>query len=68
MISSAAPSVSRDIIIGDPASCVLDAALTQAKGTLAKVFGWYDSEWGYTNRLPDLTALVADDRSDRPEA
>ena len=55
-----APIVSRDVI-GDPASCVFDPALTQASGTLAKVFGWYDNEWGYTNRLLDLTALVADD-------
>jgi glyceraldehyde 3-phosphate dehydrogenase len=52
------PIVSRDII-GDPSSCVLDAGLTQAGGTLAKVFGWYDNEWGYTNRLLDLSMLVA---------
>ena len=51
------PIVSRDII-GDPSSCVLDAGLTQANGTLAKVFGWYDNEWGYSNRLVDLTVLV----------
>jgi glyceraldehyde 3-phosphate dehydrogenase len=57
---SKAPIVSRDVI-GDPASCVFDPALTQANGTLAKVFGWYDNEWGYTNRLLDLTALEADD-------
>ncbi|MCX5173351.1 type I glyceraldehyde-3-phosphate dehydrogenase [Streptomyces antibioticus] len=57
---SEAPIVSRDVI-GDPSSCVFDPALTQANGTLAKVFGWYDNEWGYTNRLLDLTALVADD-------
>ena len=57
---SKAPIVSRDVI-GDPSSCVFDPALTQAHGTLAKVFGWYDNEWGYTNRLLDLTALVADD-------
>ncbi|MET9895329.1 type I glyceraldehyde-3-phosphate dehydrogenase [Streptomyces sp. NPDC006465] len=55
-----APIVSRDVI-GDPSSCIFDPALTQANGTLAKVFGWYDNEWGYTNRLLDLTALVADD-------
>jgi glyceraldehyde 3-phosphate dehydrogenase len=52
------PIVSRDII-GDPNSCVLDASLTQANGSLAKLFGWYDNEWGYTNRLVDLTTLVA---------
>jgi len=57
---SKAPIVSRDVI-GDPSSCIFDPALTQAHGTLAKVFGWYDNEWGYTNRLLDLTALVADD-------
>ncbi|MGX1660573.1 type I glyceraldehyde-3-phosphate dehydrogenase [Streptomyces sp. NPDC055366] len=56
---SKSPIVSRDVI-GDPASCVFDPALTQANGNLVKVFGWYDNEWGYTNRLLDLTALVAD--------
>ncbi|QNP68292.1 type I glyceraldehyde-3-phosphate dehydrogenase [Streptomyces roseirectus] len=55
---SHAPIVSRDVI-GDPASCVFDPALTQVGGTLAKVFGWYDNEWGYTNRLLDLTLLMA---------
>ncbi|MEO6879933.1 MAG: type I glyceraldehyde-3-phosphate dehydrogenase [Mycobacteriaceae bacterium] len=55
---STEPLVSTDII-GDPASCVLDAPLTQASGRLAKVFGWYDNEWGYTARLLDLTRLVA---------
>jgi glyceraldehyde 3-phosphate dehydrogenase len=51
------PLVSRDII-GDTASCVFDSELTQASGTLAKVFGWYDNEWGYTCRLLDLAVLV----------
>jgi glyceraldehyde 3-phosphate dehydrogenase len=51
------PIVSSDII-GDTASCVFDAPLTQAAGTLVKVFGWYDNEWGYTARLADLAALV----------
>ncbi|MER7540652.1 type I glyceraldehyde-3-phosphate dehydrogenase [Streptomyces sp. NPDC097704] len=55
---ASAPIVSRDVI-GDPASCVFDPALTQTNGTLVKVFGWYDNEWGYTNRLLDLTELVA---------
>ncbi|MEU9733892.1 type I glyceraldehyde-3-phosphate dehydrogenase [Streptomyces sp. NPDC048002] len=55
---SDAPIVSRDIV-GDPASCVLDAPLTQAHGDLVKIFGWYDNEWGYTNRLLDLTEYVA---------
>ena len=53
------PIVSRDII-GDPASCVFDSPLTQAAGTLVKVFGWYDNEWGYTNRLVDLTEMFAE--------
>jgi glyceraldehyde 3-phosphate dehydrogenase len=53
-----APLVSTDIV-GDPASCVFDAGLTQAQGRLVKVFGWYDNEWGYTNRLVDLTSLMA---------
>ena len=51
------PIVSRDVI-GDTASCVFDSPLTQASGTLVKVFGWYDNEWGYTCRLADLAALV----------
>jgi glyceraldehyde 3-phosphate dehydrogenase len=53
------PLVSRDII-GDPASCVFDSGLTQASGSLAKVFGWYDNEWGYTCRLADLVAIVGE--------
>ena len=52
------PLVSRDVV-GDPASCVFDAALTQSNGQLVKVFGWYDNEWGYTNRLVDLTEMLA---------
>ena len=52
------PVVSTDVI-GDSASCVFDSGLTQASGRLAKVFGWYDNEWGYTARLVDLTRLVA---------
>jgi glyceraldehyde 3-phosphate dehydrogenase (phosphorylating) len=52
------PLVSRDII-GQPASCVFDSGLTQAAGSLVKVFGWYDNEGGYTCRLVDLAALIA---------
>jgi glyceraldehyde 3-phosphate dehydrogenase len=51
------PLVSRDII-GDPASCVFDSGLTQAAGSLVKIFGWYDNEWGYTCRLADLASHV----------
>ena len=51
------PIVSSDIV-GDPHSCIFDAPSTQANGTLVKVFGWYDNEWGYSNRLVDLASLV----------
>jgi glyceraldehyde 3-phosphate dehydrogenase len=51
------PIVSRDIV-GDPASCVYDSLLTQADGDLVKIFGWYDNEWGYANRLADAADLV----------
>ena len=53
------PIVTRDIV-GDPASCIFDSPLTKANGNLAKVFGWYDNEWGYSNRLVDLTVLVGE--------
>jgi glyceraldehyde-3-phosphate dehydrogenase/erythrose-4-phosphate dehydrogenase len=45
-------------IIGDPASCALDSSLTQAASRLAKVFGWYDNEWGYTCGVADLAGIV----------
>jgi len=53
------PIVSRDVV-GDPASCVFDSALTRASGTLVKVFGWYDNEWGYASRLADVAALLGE--------
>ena len=49
--------MSRDIV-GDPASCIFDAPVTQAAGRLVKIFGWYGNEWGYTCRLVDLAGLV----------
>ncbi len=52
------PIVSKDIET-DPASCVFDAGLTKVIGNQVKVVGWYDNEWGYSNRLVDLTELVA---------
>ena len=55
---SEAPLVSSDIV-GRPASCVFDSKLTMAMGSLVKVLGWYDNEWGYSNRLVDLVELVA---------
>ena len=51
------PLVSADIV-GNPASCVFSALDTMANGTLIKVLGWYDNEWGYSNRLVDLVAFV----------
>jgi len=50
--------VSTDIVT-DPASCIYDAPLTKVIDNQVKVVGWYDNEWGYSNRLADLTALVA---------
>jgi glyceraldehyde 3-phosphate dehydrogenase len=51
------PIVSSDIVT-DPASCIFDAPLTKVIGNQAKVVGWYDNEWGYSNRLADLITLV----------
>ena len=51
------PIVSHDVV-GNPASSIIDAALTMANGRLVKVVSWYDNEWGYTCRLVDLTTLV----------
>jgi glyceraldehyde 3-phosphate dehydrogenase len=51
------PLVSSDIV-GDPHSCTFDALSTMAIGNLVKVIGWYDNEWGYSNRLVELTELV----------
>jgi glyceraldehyde 3-phosphate dehydrogenase len=51
------PIVSTDII-GDPSSCIFDGLSTMAIGNLVKVLGWYDNEWGYSNRLVDLVQLI----------
>ncbi len=52
------PIVSKDIV-GDSHSCIIDAELTQVMGkNMAKVFGWYDNEWGYSNRIVELAEFV----------
>ena len=51
------PIVSSDIV-NDPSSCVFDSPLTKVIGNQVKVVGWYDNEWGYSNRLVDLVALI----------
>ena len=58
LVYSEDPIVSSDIV-GSPASCTFDSPLTMASGKTVKVLGWYDNEWGYSNRLADLTSLVA---------
>jgi glyceraldehyde 3-phosphate dehydrogenase len=52
------PIVSSDIVTS-PASCIFDGSLTNSMGDTAKVLGWYDNEWGYSNRLVDLIAYMA---------
>ena len=52
------PLVLKDFV-GDPRSCIIDAALTEvAGGTLVKAFGWYDNEWGYSNRIVELAEYI----------
>jgi glyceraldehyde 3-phosphate dehydrogenase len=54
---SDAPLVSSDIV-GSAASCTFDSGLTMANGNLAKISGWYDNEWGYSNRLVDFVTIA----------
>ena len=54
-----APIVSSDIVT-DPASCIFDAQLTRVLGGQVKVVGWYDNEWGFSNRLVDLARLIGE--------
>jgi glyceraldehyde 3-phosphate dehydrogenase len=53
------PLVSTDIVT-DPVSCIFDAPLTKVIGNQVKVLGWYDNEWGYSNRLADLISYVGE--------
>jgi glyceraldehyde 3-phosphate dehydrogenase len=53
------PIVSSDIV-GDPHSSIFDAGLTKVIGDQVKVASWYDNEWGYSNRLVDITEFVAE--------
>jgi glyceraldehyde 3-phosphate dehydrogenase len=62
LVYTEAPFVSTDVL-GSPASCTFDSGLTLVQGigadtSLVKVFGWYDNEWGYSNRLVDVVRLV----------
>ena len=57
LVYTSDPIVSSDIV-GSPASCTFDSALTMASGDQVKVIGWYDNEWGYSNRLADAVRLV----------
>jgi glyceraldehyde 3-phosphate dehydrogenase len=57
LVYTDAPIVSSDIVT-DPASCIYDAGLTKVFGNQVKVVGWYDNEWGYSNRLVDSVVLV----------
>ena len=59
LVYSEDPLVSSDIVT-DPASSIFDAGLTKVIGDQVKVVSWYDNEWGYSNRLVDLTVLVGE--------
>ena len=56
---SDAPLVSSDIV-GNPASCVFDSKLTMSTGQNVKILGWYDNEWGYSNRTVDLVQYMGE--------
>ena len=61
------PIVSSDVV-GSSYSCVFDSGLTMASGTMVKVFGWYDNEWGYSCRLSDLVERMAQKLAPAPVA
>jgi glyceraldehyde 3-phosphate dehydrogenase len=62
LVYTEAPIVSSDIV-GSPASCTFDSLLSVAMGSMVKVFGWYDNEWGYSNRLVDLARIIGSSSS-----
>ena len=53
-------------IEGDPHSCIFDAGLTMSMGKLVKVLGWYDNEWGYSNRMVDFVAVRRQEGRSQP--
>ena len=53
------PIVSHDIV-GNPASCIFDAPLTLSSGKTVKILGWYDNEWGYSNRTVDIVRFIGE--------
>ncbi len=59
LVYSEDPLVSSDIV-GTPASCTFDSGLTMAIGNMVKVLGWYDNEWGYSNRTVDLVQFMGE--------
>lgn len=61
------PLVSADIV-GSPASCTFDAGLTMTQGKMVKICGWYDNEWGYSNRLVDLSMIVGTRKTKKAKA
>ncbi len=67
LVYSDEPLVSSDIV-GSPASCTFDSGLTMSQGTLVKIFGWYDNEMGYSNRLVDLSLLVGKKKAPKKAA
>jgi glyceraldehyde 3-phosphate dehydrogenase len=64
-LSYTADQIVSSDIVGTPWSCIFDSSLTMASGDQVKVIGWYDNEWGYSNRLADLTAYVGSGLADR---
>jgi glyceraldehyde 3-phosphate dehydrogenase len=52
------PLVSADIV-GNPHSCIFDSSLTMTHGKLVKVVGWYDNEWGYSNRCVEMLEMIS---------